>query len=223
MTRDRQALDLETQRDRLVEAALAHVPFDGWTRAALVRGAADLGLGAADADRLFPGNAVDMIERMNRIADARMVEAFRAAGAEDMRIRDKIATAVRLRLEWALPHREAVRRGLAILALPIHGPAAARMLYRTVDAIWKAAGDRSTDYNFYTKRGLLAGVYMSTLLYWLNDHSQDRADSWAFLDRRIGDVMRVPKATGRLKALAQRLPNPARLARARRMGTSPRG
>lgn len=223
MTRDWQALDLETQRDRLVEAALVHVPFDGWTRAALLRGAADLGLGAADADRLFPGTAVDMIDRMNRIADARMVEAFRAAGPDEMRIRDKIATAVRLRLDWALPHREAVRRGMAILALPIHGPAGARMLYRTVDAIWKAAGDRSTDYNFYTKRGLLAGVYMSTLLYWLNDHSPDCQDSWAFLDRRIGDVMRVPKLTGRLKALAERLPHPARLARARRMGTPLRG
>src|SRR3546814_12063346 len=92
-------------------------------------------------------------------------------------------------------HKEAVRRALAFLALPGNAGLAVRSLYRTVDAIWWACGDRSTDFNFYTKRGLLAAVYSSTLLYWLDDGSDGHADSWAFLDRRIADVMRLAEAT----------------------------
>ena len=90
---------------------------------------------------------------------------------------------------------------------------AAKCLYRTVDAIWYAAGDTSTDYNFYTKRGLLAGVYSSTVLYWLNDDSEGAVATWAFLDRRIADVMKVPKLIGKVSGLTGKLPNPLRLFR----------
>jgi ubiquinone biosynthesis protein COQ9 len=102
-----------------------------------------------------------------------------------------------VRLELLQPHREAVRRGIAFLALPANVALGTRLLYRTVDAIWYAAGDTATDYNFYTKRALLAGVYASTLLYWLDDASDGYADTWAFLDRRIADAMRIPQAVGR--------------------------
>jgi ubiquinone biosynthesis protein COQ9 len=218
------APDLEARRDRLVEAALVHVPFDGWTAASLRRGAEDLGLAAADADRLFPGTAVDMIDRMNALADSRMLEAFASLeNGQELRIRDKIATLVMLRLDWALPHREAGRRGLSLLSLPMNAPAGLRMGYRTVDTIWKAAGDRSTDYNFYTKRGLLAGVYAATLLYWLDDRSPDCTDTRAFLERRLGDVMQIPKLTGKLRSLGDKLPTPGRFLRARRMAAPFRG
>jgi len=223
MTSRKQAQDLEAQRDALIEAALPHVPFDGWTMTALERGAIDLGLPQEDALRLFPGSALDMIDRMNRIADSRMLEAWDALDRTGMRTPERITTLVMLRFDWALPHREAVRRGLSQLALPTHAPAAARMLYRTVDAIWKAAGDRSADYNFYTKRGLLAAVLTSTLLYWLDDHSADSIETKAFLERRLKDVTFLPQLTGRIKALAGRLPSPARLIRARRMNAPFRG
>jgi ubiquinone biosynthesis protein COQ9 len=124
--------------------------------------------------------------------------------------------AVRLRLTANAAHREAIRRALAILAMPIHAPLAARLLYATVDAIWYALGDRSTDYNFYTKRMLLAGVYSATVLYWLNDKSAENTETWDFLDRRIADVMRIPQAMGRLGKLAEKLPDPLRLLRRRR-------
>jgi ubiquinone biosynthesis protein COQ9 len=104
---------------------------------------------------------------------------------------------------------------LTILALPVHAPLAARLLYRTVDAVWFALGDRSTDYNFYTKRMLLAGVYSATLLYWINDKSAESAETWAFLDRRIGEVMLIPKAMGRLGKIAEKLPDPLHLLRRR--------
>jgi len=203
-------------RERLLEAALAHVPFDGWGEKALLAGARDLGVERALALNAVPGGAVDMIEHHSRLADRRMVAAFEAADTAKMKIREKAALAIRLRLTAAAPHREAVRRALALLALPIYGPLAARLLYRTVDAVWYALGDRSTDFNFYTKRALLAGVYSATVLFWLNDKSAGSAETWAFLDRRIAEVMKIPQAMARCRKLVDKLPDPLRLLRRRR-------
>jgi ubiquinone biosynthesis protein COQ9 len=203
----------EALRERLLEAMLPHVPFDGWTHAALRAGAEDAGIAPATAAGLFPGGAGEMVELFNKIADRRMLEALEARDLAEMKVRERIATAIRLRLEQNAAHREAIRLGLSILAMPQNAALAARCLYRTVNAIWYAAGDTSTDYNFYTKRGLLAGVYGSTVLYWLNDRSDGFSDSWDFLDRRIADVMRVPQAIGRIGRIAEHLPNPLRLLR----------
>jgi len=205
--------DLMTLRDKIVEAALPHVPFDGWTPRAARRAAADLGLTKADALRAFPYGAADMVAHYSDLADRRMIAELDRRDIASMKIRERIAAAARVRLEHATPHREAVRRALAVLALPSNVVLGGKCLYRTVDAMWVAAGDRSTDWNFYSKRSLLAGVYSSTVLYWLDDRSDGMADTWAFLDRRIADVMRIPKVTGRVRSLVDRLPNPARLCR----------
>jgi ubiquinone biosynthesis protein COQ9 len=208
--------DRATLREGILEAALTHVPFDGWTAPALNRGAADLGLGRADVVRAFPGGAIEALALFLRRADIAMVEALSGHDLEAMPVHKRVTLAVRLRLEGNEPYREAIRRGLSTLALPQHTALAVKSLYRTVDAIWNAAGDRSTDYNFYTKRILLSGVYSTTLLFWLDDESEGRADTWAFLDRRIRDVGQVPKAIDRLRATADRLPDPSRLLRPRR-------
>jgi len=208
--------EMDALRDRILDAALPNVTFDGWTRKALVHGAVSAGLVAEDVDIAFPRGVRGAVEHWLRRADDAMVAALEAADLDSMRIRDRITFAVRTRLEQAAPRKEAVRRALAWLALPGNTGLAARSLYRTVDSIWWACGDRSTDFNFYSKRGLLAAVYSSTLLYWLDDGSEGQADSWAFLDRRIADVMRVPKLTGRLRELGERLPSPLRFMRALR-------
>lgn len=205
--------DLMTLRDKIVEAALPHIPFDGWTPRAAHRAAADLGLTQAEAARAFPYGAADMVAHYSDLADRRMLIELDRRDIGTMKIRERIATAVRVRLEQAAPHREAVRRALAVLALPSNAILGGKCLYRTVDAMWVAAGDSSTDWNFYSKRSLLAGVYSSTLLCWLDDSSDGLSDTWAFLDRRIADVMRIPKLTGRVRSFVDRLPNPARLCR----------
>ena len=125
-----------------------------------------------------------------------------------MRVRERIARAVRVRLEQNAGHRDAVRRGLTVLSFPPNGPAGMRILYRTVDTIWRAAGDTATDFNFYTKRGLLAGVYGATVVFWLNDGSEDSERTWRFLERRIDETMRIPGAAQRLKETLERLPDP---------------
>jgi ubiquinone biosynthesis protein COQ9 len=191
--------------DQILLAALPHVPFDGWTRKAMRLGARDAGLGEADADRAFPYGAADRVAHYSDLADRRMAEALEQRGLAAMKVRERIATAIRVRLEQAAPHKDAVRRALSVLALPGNAPTAVRSLYRTVDAIWIAAGDRSTDWNFYSKRGLLAGVFSTTVLCWLDDTSEGSAETWRFLDRRIDDVMRVPQIGERVRQACGRL------------------
>jgi len=207
--------DMDSLREKLIDAAIAHVPFDGWGDKALLTAAKNQGIEPVVARNAFPGGAIEMIEFHSLLADRRMVAEFEAADISGLKLREKVALAVRLRLQANMPHREAIRRAVATLALPIHAALAARLLYRTVDAVWHAVGDRSTDYNFYTKRMLLAGVYSSTVLFWINDKSADCAETWAFLDRRIADVMQIPKAMARLNKIKDRLPDPMRILRRR--------
>lgn len=207
--------ETDTLREKLMDAAIGHVPFDGWGDKALLAAAKELGVDGALARNAFPGGAVEMIEFHSLLADRRMMAAFEAEDTAELKLREKVALAIRLRLWANTAHREAIRRALTILALPLNAPLAARLLYRTVDAVWHAVGDRSTDYNFYTKRMLLSGVYSSTVLFWINDKSVDCAETWAFLDRRIADVMQIPKAMARLNKLKEKLPDPLRVLRGR--------
>ena len=198
--------DVAALRDRLIDAAQDHVPFDGWGREALALAAEDVGVDLATAQRHFPGGARDMISWHSQLADRRMLAALEAAGLGEMKIRDRIKTAVMTRLDQNEAHKEAIRKALSFLSMPGNAVLASKLLYRTVDDMWFAAGDTSTDWNFYSKRGLLSGVYSSTLLYWLADHSEDHKDTKAFLDRRIENVMQVPKLTGTVSKLACWLP-----------------
>jgi len=213
------ALPADETRDRLLVAALTHVPFDGWSETALAAAAVDLGLEPEEARQAFPGGPLALVSYHAAYADRRMEDALKEADLAAMRLRERIAHAVRLRLEQNAAHREAIRAALPILAQPANGPHALSSLYRTVDTIWFAVGDRTTDFGFYTKRALLAGVYLSTLLYWLNDGSEDAQATWGFLDRRIADVMRIQTTRARLArfrppglGLLQRLREAARAA-----------
>ncbi|MCW8915252.1 MAG: COQ9 family protein [Magnetovibrio sp.] len=182
----------EAKKDAIVLAASAHVAFDGWGDEALAAGAEDAGFDGDTAKRLFPGGAVDAIAQFAAISDREMMKAMEEAGVDKMRVRDRVIFGVRARLEYLMPHREAVRAGLSVLSNPLHAGLMARITHTTVDNIWYMAGDRSADFNYYTKRGLLGPVYAATVLYWLNDQSEDCQDTWDFLERRIDDVLKIP-------------------------------
>lgn len=187
----------EEQRDRLLEAALVHVPFDGWSRRSLMAGARDAGIDAATARRLFPRGGDDLLVHLERWADRRMLERVDAATLQTMRMRDRIAALVRARLEVLTPHREAMRRAVAARVLPGNMLAAGSSLWRTVDVMWSAAGDHAVDLSYYTERAMLAGVCSSTFFYWLDDRSPGLEDTWAFLERRIDDVMQITRVRAR--------------------------
>lgn len=207
------ASDAASEQERVARAMMRHVPFDGWTDKALAAALADEGLPAADARRIFPRGAIGAVEALNRAADRDMVASMQGLDLANMRVRDRVVAGVRVRLEASEPDREAIRRAMQLLALPQNAMIALRCLHRTVDAIWYAAGDTAADFNWYTKRGLLAAVYSSTVMFWINDRSPDCAATWDFLERRIDSVMRLPGTVGKLRDRLQQAPNPIRLFR----------
>lgn len=193
------------ERDAAIAAVLARVPEAGWTRAALRAAMRDLGREPDDADLLFPLGTADLLDSFADWADRRMEAEATALGLPQLRLSERVRALVLLRVAQHRAHKEALRRALALLAVPANAGVAARALARTVDAIWHAAGDRAADFSWYTKRATLAGVYAATLLFWLADDSEDEAPTAAFLDRRLAGVARLGRLRVRVAGCARRL------------------
>lgn len=186
---------MTTTADALLDAALIHVPFDGWSDAALRAAAQDIRVDMTMARALFPRGGVDLALAYHRRGDATMRARLAETDLGALRYRDRVAKAVRLRIE-AAEDRELVRRGTTLFALPLYAADGVRAIWGTVHAIWTALGDTSRDGNWYTKRATLAGVYSATVLFWLGDDSEGAQATWAFLDRRIDDVMQIERMKG---------------------------
>ena len=186
-----------TDRDRFLDAVLPHVVFEGWSEAAMRAAADELEIGEEAVKALFPRGPVDVALAYHKRGDDEMAARLRMAEMEGLRYRDRIALGVRLRLEVA--DRELVRRGMALFALPQYAALGSAAVWGTADRIWSTLGDTSRDINWYTKRATLSAVYSATVLFWLGDESEGSAESWAFLDRRIGDVMKIEQFKGRVR------------------------
>lgn len=195
--------DNQEVRDLILLAMLDHVAFDGFTDLALQAGVRDLEkiegmkeqLGPMPGERAFPGGLSDIARHFSGWADRRMISELEKLDMKEMRIRDRIAAGVRVRLQVLAPYKEAVRRLMTFLSVPQNAGLAFSCGFDTLNEIWYAAGDDSADFNFYTKRGLLAPVLLSTTLYWLADEGDDEGDTpdtWDFLDRRIDDILKIP-------------------------------
>ena len=186
---------------RLLDAALNHVAFDGWSETTFRAAVKDADVDPVVARGLFPRGAVDLAVAFHKRGDDAMVERLKELEANDeggLRYRDRIARAVRTRIE-VVKDREAVRRGSTLFPLPPYAPDGAKLVWGTADRIWETLGDTARDVNWYTKRATLSGVYSSTVLYWLGDDSVDHQATWDFLDRRIEDVMRFEKTKAKMR------------------------
>lgn len=195
----------DDQRDQLLEAALAHVPFDGWSNRSLFAAARDLDMDPTLARRLFPRGGDDLLAHLEEWVDRRMAEQAEPLQLQTMRMQDRIKKLIQLRLEILDPHREAMRRAISARLLPGNAATAAGAVWRTADLMWSLAGDHERDPSYYTKRSLLAGVWSATFLYWLDDRSLEHEATTAFLERRIADVMRIGEARSRLGRVTEPL------------------
>ncbi len=184
--------------DALLDAALPHVAFDGWSEASFKAAARDVDMSEAEARALAPRGAIDLAVAYHRRGDQAMLDRLAEADLDDMRFRDKVIAALKFRLE-AMTDREAVRRASTLFSLPTHAGEGSKLVWETADHIWTALGDESRDGNWYSKRVILSGVWASTVLYWLGDDSAGYADTHDFIDRRIEDVMRFEKLKGQLR------------------------
>ncbi|MEP5762052.1 MAG: COQ9 family protein [Litoreibacter sp.] len=187
-------------KDQILDAALSNVAFDGWADATFDFAISQAGVDLATAEVLFPRKGLDLAIAFHKRGDAKMVEAMEAKPLEYMRYRDRVAAAVRFRLEAVGADKEAVRRGSSMFALPQNAMQGATLIWGTADTIWNGLGDESIDYNWYTKRVTLSGVYGSTVLFWLGDESEDHTATWEFLDRRIDNVMELEKVKAQVNA-----------------------
>lgn len=188
----------DTDRDRLLQAALGHVPFDGMNERALQAAARDIGMTPALARVHFPQGGASLAAAYHRDADARLRE-WLEHDAPEGRFRDKVAQSVWHRLTLVDP--ELVRAGAAVLALPQNSVLAARLIWETADVIWVGLGDRSEDANWYSKRATLSAVISATVLFWLGDTSEGHQETREFIDRRIDGVMRFETVKARISKL----------------------
>ncbi len=196
----------EDLKDRLLDAALAHVPFDGWSEATLAAAARDCGVEIEAARAMFPRDGASMAAAFHKRGDAaleRWLQDEGGAALDGLRYSEKVAELVWQRLQLAgdrAPGKEAVRAATTLFALPINAAEGARLIWGTADTIWTLLGDRSDDINWYSKRAILSGVYGSSVLYWLGDKSEGDADTRAFIDRRIANVMQFEKLKSQARA-----------------------
>jgi len=183
----------------VLKEALKDAAFDGFTDGMLAKAGKKAGADKDALTRLFPEGVLSLIEYFSASVDAAMEEKLQALDLSKRKIRERIKLAVLTRLALLAPNKEAARRAAAMMTLPVNAGRASKLMYRTVDAMWRAAGDTSTDFNFYTKRGILAGVYGSTLVRWFNDTGEDETATEAFLDARIENVMQFEKFKAKAK------------------------
>lgn len=191
-------MTLDELRETLAPHLAPNAAFDGWSATAVDAAADAIGADRDVARLAIPGNAVDMIDLWFAHIDRRMAEALPPETLATMKIRAKITALVEARLDALAPDREALRRAAAILAMPQNAARAARLGWRSADTMWRLAGDTATDYNHYTKRAMLAGIYAATIAVFLNDESEGQAETRAFLARRIENIMQFEKAKAKL-------------------------
>lgn len=189
-------------RDAALDAILPLVPLYGWQGRSIAEGLRDAGMAPEDAEWMFPRGAISAIEAWIDLADRRMEAAGLAADLTGMRTHERVRFLIKARLEAAEPHRDALRAALSLLAMPWNTPIAALSLARSVSVIWYAAGDKSADFSWYTRRATLAAIYSATLAFWLSGRGDGLEAALDFLDRRLADHARFQKGLARLKPRA---------------------
>lgn len=203
-------MTLDELRGALGPLLPAHAVFDGWSDKALAMAAAELGVPEGRARLCFPQGAVQMIDAWFDAIDIAMARAYPLERIAKLKIRERIRDLVLYRIEVINPHKEALRRALGILAQPQNAMTGARLAWRAADRMWRIAGDTATDFNHYSKRGILSALYTSTMLVYLDDASEDLVETRGFLDRRINDVMRFEKFKASWRGGRERLPSLSR-------------
>ncbi|MEQ1890682.1 MAG: COQ9 family protein [Alphaproteobacteria bacterium] len=198
-------------RQAVLAAALPHVPFDGWSERAFQTAVLDAGVDAGLALLAFPDGVMDLLDAFWGSKDHELAQEIARRGLHNTHLSQRISEALKIYIALLRPHREAVRRALALQALPLNAPGAVVCLYRTVDVIWRSVGDTSTDFNFYTKRATLTLVVGSVVTHWLGESGQDVEAMDDFIGRRIENVLAFEKVKARISAMMQHLPSPVPL------------
>ena len=186
-------------RTDIIDAALPDIVFDGWSLSTIENAALKIGHNEITVKAAFPNGITDILDAFADLADQEMLEALGEQSPDDLRVRDRVKTALMARFIYLNDHKEAVKESMKFWLNPLRKPRAAKIIWRTADRIWNWAGDTSTDYNRYSKRTLLSGIIAPATLVWLNDHSEDIIKTSEFIDARIANVMTLGKTLQKIK------------------------
>ncbi len=187
-------------KDDILLATLSNVIFDGWTEGAIEAGAEEAGYDKAMAVRAFPYGVSDILAYLADYINRQMAARLEEMDLENMGIGHRLEAAMRIRLEIEGPHREAVRKAMSYYTMPKNAPQAVETVWKAVDEMWWCCGDEAVDINYYTKRASLATVYSATMLYWLNDESENFEETILFYRRRLQDVISAVKTRRKFMA-----------------------
>jgi ubiquinone biosynthesis protein COQ9 len=193
---------MKQKHEKILNAVMQSLALEGWTSEAFDHGMRRAKASPKDGCDLFPHGVDSVAEVFHEFVDETMLARIASKRMfRGMRVRDKITFGIRCRFEIMAPYRDAIKRFLLWSLHPKYFSQAFQRLWKTADRLWTAAGDQSTDYNYYTKRFLLIAVLKTTLAFWLQDKSKDHEKTWMFLDRRIADVMKIGKGMTVIKTL----------------------
>ncbi|XP_050760199.1 LOW QUALITY PROTEIN: ubiquinone biosynthesis protein COQ9, mitochondrial [Gymnogyps californianus] len=187
----------EQLQHRILTAALEFVPEHGWTAEAIAEGAKTLGLSVAAAG-MFHSDGSELVLHFVSQCNTKLSELLEQEqklvqlGEAEKKPTDQfLRDAVEARLRMLIPYIEKWPQALSILLLPHNIPASLNLLTSMIDDIWQYAGDQSTDFNWYTRRAVLTGIYNTTELVMMQDSSPDFEDTWRFLENRVADAMNM--------------------------------
>lgn len=185
-------------KTKILDVSLKFVPELGWSKQAVSAGAESIGYPGV-IHGLFPNGGAALVQHFysscnRKLNDILKKETLAIQGdpskprkTPEQQIRD----AVEIRLRMLAPYKKTWPQAMAIMALPPNVPTSLANLLILVDDICYYAGDRSVDFNWYTRRIILATIYKATELYMLQDVSEDHKETWLFLDRRIKDASQI--------------------------------
>ena len=206
-------------KDKLLDSFLNNAAFSGLGAPALLQAAKENGINKGEVEIIAPNGAISMIDYWFQKADDYVIETLISRGG--LKIREKATLAIRARLEFLGQHKEALTKAIAIMALPHNIAHSLSIGYRFSDKVWRAFNDKSTDFNYYTKRTMLLAVDTSTAAYFINDDSHEHEDTWGFLDRRIENIMQIEKTKFKIREFKEKLPDPIPLLARLRYGKRP--
>ena len=196
---------MKDKRQRILNEALKLVPFNGWTSDTLLNSVKAANLDENYAKILFDGDVAKLVEFFINTIENKATSLIDKKYLDTLSVRNRVAYCVKTYLEAANIYKPSIRKTVAFYVSPIRFFDSFKSLWKIADEIWYASGDKSTDYNHYTKRAILSALYSSTLLYWINDKSDNHINSWAFLDRRIENVMQIEKYKSKAKDILKKI------------------
>jgi ubiquinone biosynthesis protein COQ9 len=181
----------------LLEECAKMLESQQWSKEMIAGAEINCGLADGYHHVIFPGGMQEMLVEFENWQDRLMLEMIEKSG-KPQKVREQIARALEIRLMELLPKTALINHSAAF-ALPQNFLIANQAAMKSCDLIWKNAGDRSSDFNYYTKRGLLFPVYLGARAFYFADNSKNHQDSRQFIKNALDNIVNIASLKNRIR------------------------